>query len=62
MTTFTERLAQQAKAPSRIYGPRARATKRPMMYVHAGAWDAKRKRPAKPSVWDSLRSVSKSFR
>jgi len=62
MTTFTERLAQQAKKPSRIYGPRARATKRPTKYFHVGAWDDKRKCPVKPSVWDSLRSVSKSFR
>ena len=51
MTTFTERLAQQAKKPSRIYGPRARATTKPVQVI---------KQPA-PSVWDIISKSSKAF-
>ena len=51
MTTFTERLAQQAKKPSRIYGPRARATTKPVQAIKHLA----------PGVWDIISKSSKAF-
>ena len=51
MTTFTERLALQAKKPSRIYGPRARATANPAKVI---------KQPT-PGVWDIISKSSKAF-
>ena len=51
MLTFTERLAQQAASPSRIYGPRARATATPVQVI---------KQPT-PGVWDIISKSSKAF-
>ena len=54
MKTFTERLAIQAEKPSRIYGPRARATARPLKRMHLITDKA-------PGVWDIISRSSKAF-
>ena len=49
--SFAERLAQQAKKPARIYGPRARATAKEAILVKR-----------KAGAWDRLSTIPKAFR